>query len=74
MNLAMLLNPAAYGYAECSWCCGYGSSLKEDSDRCTHCGGSGLVRKAASEPASVSHDHPWHSMPSIPHAKPPDGA
>jgi len=72
MNLAMLLNPAAYGYAECSWCCGYGSSLKEDSDRCTNCGGSGLVRK---RPRQREPRPPGtHSMPSIPHAKPPDGA
>jgi len=28
---------------ECSHCNGYGSSLKESADRCTKCGGSGLV-------------------------------
>jgi hypothetical protein len=27
----------------CPQCNGYGSSLKEASGRCTHCGGSGLV-------------------------------
>lgn len=28
---------------ECEHCNGYGSSLKEDSDRCSRCGGSGVV-------------------------------
>lgn len=28
--------------AWCSHCNGYGSSLKEEADRCTHCGGTGL--------------------------------
>jgi DnaJ-class molecular chaperone len=29
---------------ECPACHGYGSNLKETADRCTKCGGSGLVR------------------------------
>ena len=32
-------------YEQCPNCNGYGSSLKESSDRCTQCGGSGLVKK-----------------------------
>ncbi len=28
---------------ECSHCNGYGSSLKEEADKCTKCGGSGLI-------------------------------
>jgi hypothetical protein len=31
------------GMRWCPHCNGYGSSLKEASGRCTHCGGSGLV-------------------------------
>lgn len=31
-----------FGVVMCTHCNGYGSSLKEDSDRCTVCGGSGL--------------------------------
>ena len=31
------------GMALCDHCNGYGSSLKQASDRCTRCGGSGLV-------------------------------
>jgi hypothetical protein len=33
---------------ECSHCNGYGSSLKEASDRCTRCGGSGLASRSGS--------------------------
>jgi len=33
----------------CPHCNGYGSSLREASDRCTRCGGSGLV--AVADPA-----------------------
>jgi DnaJ-class molecular chaperone len=31
---------------QCEWCHGYGSSMRDPEyvDRCTHCGGSGLVR------------------------------
>jgi hypothetical protein len=31
------------GMRWCPRCSGYGSSLKEDAERCSHCGGSGLV-------------------------------
>jgi DnaJ-class molecular chaperone len=31
------------GMKWCPQCNGYGSSLKEEPGRCTHCGGSGLV-------------------------------
>jgi len=31
------------GQRECSHCSGYGSSLREEQDRCSRCGGSGLV-------------------------------
>ena len=40
----MMLNPSAYGLKECKHCNGYGSSLKEEADRCTVCGGTGLVQ------------------------------
>ena len=31
------------GMRWCPHCNGYGSSLKEDAERCTHCAGTGLV-------------------------------
>ena len=40
-----IFNPEKYGYEECPHCNGYGSSLKEEADRCTKCGGSGVVKK-----------------------------
>jgi DnaJ-class molecular chaperone len=44
-NFDECMNPAAFGKKECPHCNGYGSSLKdpEGVDRCTQCGGSGLV-------------------------------
>ena len=39
----MLHGPEAHGLEVCRHCNGYGSSLKEESDRCTRCGGTGLV-------------------------------
>jgi len=33
------------GYKQCSYCHGYGSNLKEESDRCTKCNGTGIVKK-----------------------------
>ena len=33
--------------AWCHHCNGYGSSLQEEGDRCSHCGGSGLARAVA---------------------------
>jgi DnaJ-class molecular chaperone len=41
----IMLNPDKHGYEVCTHCNGYGSSLKEDSDTCTKCGGLGLVKK-----------------------------
>jgi hypothetical protein len=38
------------GMRWCPRCNGYGSSLKEGSGRCTHCGGSGLVRTDRERP------------------------
>ena len=41
-----MFNPEKYGYIECEHCNGYGSSLQDPPgvDRCTVCGGSGLVK------------------------------
>ncbi len=39
----IMADPEAHGFKVCSHCNGYGSSLKEQSDKCTHCGGLGLV-------------------------------
>jgi DnaJ-class molecular chaperone len=41
-----IMNPEAHGLVECPHCSGYGSSLKESADRCTRCGGSGLMTAA----------------------------
>ena len=46
-SVEVMMNPEKYGYIECSHCNGYGSSLKEESDRCTKCEGFGLVKKEA---------------------------
>ena len=35
---------ARMGYEECPHCHGYGSSLKEEAERCTRCGGSGWAK------------------------------
>lgn len=40
----IMMNPEKHGYTMCDHCNGYGSSLKEEADRCTKCGGSGLVQ------------------------------
>lgn len=47
LGLEIILNPAKYGYIECTHCNGYGSSLKdpEGVNKCTKCGGIGLVKK-----------------------------
>lgn len=49
MDVSVIMNPEAHGLAECPHCHGYGSSLKEDADRCTYCGGKGLVPKDKAE-------------------------
>ena len=38
----------------CPQCNGYGSSLKEASDRCSRCGGTGLVRRGESAESGPS--------------------
>ena len=38
--------PATSAVGYCPHCNGYGSSLKEESDRCSRCGGSGVARCA----------------------------
>lgn len=45
-------DPAAHEqstHEQCSHCNGYGSSLKEASDKCTRCGGSGIVKKGSND-------------------------
>ena len=44
-TMELMLNPEKYGYKECSFCNGYGASLKETAPKCTKCGGLGLVKK-----------------------------
>ena len=46
------------GMKWCPHCNGYGSSLKEASGRCTHCGGSGLV--------GTDRDHPSRAATASP--------
>jgi DnaJ-class molecular chaperone len=41
-----VINPEKYGLVICLHCNGYGSSLKESSDRCTKCEGSGVMTAA----------------------------
>jgi DnaJ-class molecular chaperone len=47
---------------ECDWCAGYGSSLKEDGDRCSRCDGSGLVPLSWAE--RTTHSHGTRTAPS----------
>jgi DnaJ-class molecular chaperone len=48
----IMMNPSKYGYEECHHCNGYGSSLLEDSAKCTQCGGTGMVKgRSANLPA-----------------------
>jgi DnaJ-class molecular chaperone len=46
-TLEQMSNPEAHGLMECPHCNGYGSSLKDPDgvDRCTMCGGAGLLPK-----------------------------
>lgn len=44
INEPVWANPEKHGLKECPKCHGYGSSLDEDNDRCSLCGGSGLVK------------------------------
>jgi len=47
MDFKIMLDPDKYGYKECGWGNGYGSSFKdpENVDRCSKCGGNGLIKK-----------------------------
>ena len=47
MEFKIMLDPEKYGYKECPHCNGYGSSFQDpnDVDRCSKCGGDGLVKK-----------------------------
>jgi len=45
LDIKIMLDPQKYGYSQCPHCNGYGSSLKESSNTCSKCGGSGLVKK-----------------------------
>ena len=45
MDVKVMFEPEKYGYEICPHCNGYGSSLKEDSYRCTKCYGLGLIKK-----------------------------
>lgn len=61
MNFEQVLNPEKYGLIECSHCNGYGSSLKDPIgvDRCTKCGGSGLVERKTNEQINTANSsHP----------------
>jgi DnaJ-class molecular chaperone len=42
---------------QCPHCNGYGSSLNEDSDRCTRCGVSGLIPKTDTITISTGQLH-----------------
>ena len=46
------------GMKWCPHCNGYGSSLKEASGRCTHCGGSGLVWADRDRPVAGRNAEP----------------
>jgi DnaJ-class molecular chaperone len=46
------------GMKLCPHCNGYGSSLKEKSGRCTHCGGSGLVWADRERPITGRNGEP----------------
>jgi hypothetical protein len=46
------------GMRWCPRCNGYGSSLKEESGRCTHCGGSGLVWGERDRPVAARDGQP----------------
>lgn len=50
-----ILYPEKYGLVECPHCNGYGSSLKEEADRCTVCGGTGLLKKKQAEEYRLKH-------------------
>jgi DnaJ-class molecular chaperone len=43
LTFDQMIHPDKHGLIVCSHCNGYGSSLKEEADRCTICGGTGLI-------------------------------
>ena len=46
LPMEIMMNPEEHGYKECDHCNGYGSSFKDEGDeRCSKCGGAGLVKK-----------------------------
>lgn len=45
VTFEQMMDPEKHGLVECEHCAGYGSSLKESADKCSKCGGSGLVKK-----------------------------
>jgi DnaJ-class molecular chaperone len=47
MDFKIMMDPEKHGYEVCSHCNGYGSSLQDPDgvDRCSKCGGDGLVKK-----------------------------
>lgn len=45
IDFDILLNPGKHGMEPCRKCNGYGSCLSEAGDKCSRCGGSGLVKK-----------------------------
>ncbi len=49
--IEIMFNPEKYGYEVCSHCNGYGSSLKDSAgvDRCSQCGGMGLIKQEEKE-------------------------
>ena len=40
----IFMDPEKHGYKVCDHCNGYGSSLHEEMERCSKCGGKGLVK------------------------------
>ena len=53
-NFEIMLTLKKFGYIQCPHCSGYGSSLKDPEGVyiCIRCGGSGLIKKQATESLS----------------------
>lgn len=54
LDFEILIDPEKYGYTECKKCNGYGSSLQEEVDICTVCGGTGVVKKGETNEKEVT--------------------
>jgi hypothetical protein len=61
------------GLMECTHCNGYGSSLKEEAERCTECDGTGIVAASLEstppepeQPAAPARKLLWDTPPSSP--------